>query len=69
MLRVDNVPAVFDVELMFSSGHQGAGSAVVYRRCGGPQTVLLFVKSGETGTPDSWIWVKSGKYAAAPGGR
>jgi len=69
VLRVDNVPAVFDVELMFSSGHQGGSSAVAFRHCSGPQTVLLFVKSSETGTPDSWMWVKSGKYAAAPGGR
>jgi hypothetical protein len=67
VLRVENVPAVFDVELMFSSGHQGGSSAVAFRHCSGPQTVLLFVKSGETGTPDSWMWVKSGKYAAAPG--
>ena len=69
VLRVDNVPPVFDVELMFDGGHQGAGSAIVYRHCSGPQTVLLYVKSGETGTPDPWMWVKSGKYAAAPAGR
>jgi hypothetical protein len=69
VLRVENVPAVFDVELMFSGGHEGGSSAVAFRHCRGPQTVLLFVKSGETGTPDSWMWVKSGKYAAAPGGR
>jgi hypothetical protein len=69
VLRVENVPAVFDVELMFDNGHQGGSSAVAYRHCSGPQTVLLFVKSDETGTTDSWMWVRSGKYAAAPGGR
>jgi hypothetical protein len=69
VLRVENVPAVFDVELVFSGGHQGASSATVFRHCSGPQTVLLYVKFGETGTPDPWMWVRSGKYAAAPGGR
>lgn len=69
VLRVDNVPAVFDLELLFSGGHAGASSATVFRHCSGPQTVLLFVKSGETGAPDSWMWVRSGKYAAVPGRR
>lgn len=69
VLRVDNAPAVFDIELGF--GKAGSTSAVVYRKCSGPQTVLLFVIKNPAKIFDGsdWIWVKSGKYSTVPPGR
>lgn len=69
VLRVDNAPAVFDIELGF--GKAGSTSAVVYRKCAGPQTVLLFVIKNPAKIFDGsdWIWVKSGKYSTVPPGR
>lgn len=69
VLRVDNIPAVFDIELTFAGGNKGASSAMLYRHCGGPQGVLLFVLKNPANVSEGadWVWVKSGKYAA--GGR
>jgi hypothetical protein len=63
VLRIDNVPAVFDLEMTFGGGNSGASSAMLYRKCSGPQTVLLYVQKNSTNIPDDWIWVKSGKFA------
>jgi hypothetical protein len=55
--------AQFDVEAVF--GNRGSSSALIYRQCMWPRTVLLFVvKNPEklSGGGD-WLWVKSGKYA------
>jgi hypothetical protein len=66
VLRIDNVPAVFDFEMTFAGGNQGASSAMLYRKCSGPQTVLLYVVKNPDKVSDGgdWIWVKSGKFAA-----
>jgi hypothetical protein len=66
VLRVDNVPDHFDLEMIFSN--DGAGSAVIYRKCSGPQTVLLYVVKNIDKLSDGadWMWVKSGKYATVP---
>ncbi len=63
VLRIDNVPAMFDLELAF--GTAGSSSAVVYRKCETPETVLLFVVKNPAKISDGsdWLWVKSGKYA------
>jgi len=63
MLRIDNAPAQFDVETYFGNG--GEGSALIYRQCAGPQTVLLYVVKNPDKLTDGaeWLWVKSGKYA------
>jgi len=68
VLRVENVPAAFDVELTFAGGNKGASSALLYRKCSGPQTVLLFVVKNPNKTSDGadFMWVKSGKYATVP---
>jgi hypothetical protein len=69
VLRVENAPTVFDIELGF--GKAGSTSAVVYRKCAGPQTVLLLVIKNPAKIFDGsdWIWVKSGKYSTVPPGR
>jgi hypothetical protein len=65
VLRVDNVPAVFDVEITFAGGNKGASSALIYRHCSGPQTVFLFVVKNPNQISDGadFLWVKSGKFA------
>jgi hypothetical protein len=61
VLRIDNVPAQFDMELAFGKG--GAGSALIYRQCYGPQTTLLLVVKNLDKLSDGarWLWVKSAK--------
>ena len=68
VLRIDNVPSVFDFELTFAGGNKGASSAILYRTCSGPQSVLLFVVKNPDKVSDGadWMWVKSGKYATLP---
>ena len=65
VLRVDNVPPYFDFEVTFAGGNKGASSALLYRHCSGPQTVLLFVVKNPNQISDGadFLWVKSGKFA------
>jgi hypothetical protein len=68
VLRIDAAPARFDLEMAF--GTAGSASALIYRQCFGPQTVLLYVVKNPDKLSDGtnyWLWVKSGKYAAPPG--
>jgi hypothetical protein len=66
VLRIGNPPAQFDIETAF--GDAGSSSALIYRQCFGPQTVLLYVvkNPGKLSDGADWLWVKSGKFAAAP---
>ena len=66
VLRLDGVPDHFDLETAFGSG--GSGSALIYKQCFAPQTVLLYVVTNPDKLSDGaeFLWVKSGKYAAAP---
>ncbi len=68
VLRVDNVPASFDLEVTYGGGNKGASSALIYRKCAGPQTVFLFVVKNPNKLSDGadYIWVKSGKLATVP---
>lgn len=61
VVRVDNVPAQFDMELTFGKG--GANSALIYRQCYAPETTLLLVVKNPDKLSDGarWLWVKSGK--------
>ncbi len=63
VLRIENAPPQFDIETHF--GNAGDSSALIYRQCGGPQTVLLFVVKNPRKLSDGgdWLWVKSGKFA------
>ncbi len=63
VLRIENVPPQFDLELVFTKGE--SSSALVYRQCVAPQTVLLYVvKNPDKLNDGDWLWVKSGKYAS-----
>ncbi len=66
VLRIDNVPDRFELEMAF--GAAGWSSGLIYRQCFAPQTVLLFVVKNPAKLSDGgeWLWVKSGKYAAIP---
>ena len=63
VLRIANAPPYFDVETHF--GNAGDASALIYRQCAGPQSVLLFVVKNPQKLSDGgdWLWVKSGKFA------
>lgn len=58
VLRVDNVPPQFDMELTFGQG--GDSSALIYRQCYGAETTLLFVVKNRQKLSDGgdWLWVK-----------
>lgn len=58
VLRIDNVPPQFDIELSF--GQAGDSSALIYRQCYGPQTTLLFVVKNRQKLSDGgdWLWSK-----------
>ena len=63
VLRIDNAPKVFYLDTYF--GTAGDSSALIYRHCFAPQTVLLKVVENPAKTSDGgdWLYVKSGKYA------
>jgi hypothetical protein len=63
VLRIDKPGSSFDMELAF--GAAGDASALPYRQCFGPQTVLLLVVKNPDKISDGadWLYVKSGKYA------
>jgi len=63
VLRIDNVPDHFEFEMTYEGG---AASALLYRQCAGPQTVLLYVfkNPGRLADGGDFVWVKSGKFAA-----
>jgi hypothetical protein len=63
VLRIDGAPAQFDIEAAFGAG--GAASALIYRQCYRPETVLLLVVKDPQKLSDGadWLWVKSGRFA------
>lgn len=65
ILRIDNVPPQFDLELSF--GNNGGASALTYRQCYQRETTLLLVlKNPErVGEGADWLWVKTAKLPAA----
>ena len=62
-LRIENAPPHFYAEAAFGKG--GETSALIYRQCFAPQTVLLLVVKNPQQVSEGadWHWVKSGKYA------
>lgn len=66
VLRIDNPPDHFDLETAFGNGR--SSSALIYKQCFAPQTVLLYVVTnpGKLSDGAEFLWVKSGKYAAVP---
>lgn len=66
VLRVDNVPEFFQISAHFRNG--GDESALIYRRCASPQTVLLFVVKdpNDPSAGADWLWATSGKFSTPP---
>ena len=66
VLRVDNAPEYFQIATHFLSG--GDESALIYRHCAGPQTVLLYVVKdpNDLSAGADWLWANSGKFATPP---
>jgi hypothetical protein len=62
-LRIDNAPRAFYLDAGFGKG--GESSALIYRQCSGPQSVLLLVVKNPQQLSDGmdWLWAKTGKYA------
>jgi hypothetical protein len=66
VLRVDNVPEYFQIATHFRNG--GDASALIYRHCAGPQTVLLYIVKdpSDLSTGADWLWATAGKFATSP---
>ncbi len=66
ILRVDNVPEAFQIATHFRDG--GDASALIYRHCAGPQTVLLYVVKdpNDLSAGADWLWATAGKFATPP---
>ena len=68
ILRIPNAPEQFNV-YVHMIGDNGGGSALIYRQCWRPETVLLLAvdpekpKPGEAPKPSDWLWAKAGKLA------
>jgi len=62
-LRIENAPAQFYLDTAFGSA--GEASGLIYRQCGGPESVLLLVLKNPQHISDGadWLWAKSGKFA------
>jgi len=65
VLRIEHAPTQFEIDTEFGNG--GSGHALVYRRCFAPETTLLFVVNNpdQLDAGGQWLWVRSGKRAAA----
>lgn len=63
-LRIGAAPKVFDIEVAFPGG-SGSTSALIYRQCPRPQSVLLMVVQDPQNLSKGvdWLWAKSGKHA------
>lgn len=58
-LRIDAIPRQIHIELCFGKG--GCASALIYRQCTAPETVLLYAVNNPTRISDggAWWWVKA----------
>jgi hypothetical protein len=68
IVRIDNPPPYFNLSVNVKLPHHGAGTALIYRQCFAPQTVLLYVVK-DLGRPTQsadYLWVKAGKFATVP---
>jgi hypothetical protein len=67
-VRINNPPAYFNLEVNLIKPGFGASSALIYKQCFAPTTVLLFVVKNPDKPTDGgdWIWAKAGKFATAP---
>jgi hypothetical protein len=71
VVRIEKPPAYFMLDVNLIKAGYGSGSALIYRQCFAPQTVLLYVVK-DPDNPSAggdWLWAKAGKYAAVPAGQ
>jgi len=71
VLRIDNPPAYFGLDVNLIKPHYGSSTTVIYRQCFAPQTVLLYVVK-DPDNPSAggdFLWAKSGKFATVPPAR
>jgi hypothetical protein len=68
MLRIDNPPVYFNLSTNFIQPGRGAGTALIYRQCFAPITMLYFVLKdpNDPGAGGDWLYAKSGKYSSVP---
>lgn len=62
VLRIDNVPAHFMIDVEFTGST--SATALIYRQCMQPQSVLLLVVKNPNDMTDGkarWLWSKTGK--------
>jgi hypothetical protein len=62
ILRIDNMPAHFMIDVEFTGN--SSATALIYRQCVQPQSVLLLVVKNPNDMTDGktrWLWSKSGK--------
>jgi streptogramin lyase len=59
-LRIPNAPEHFHLDVEFGEANGGTGySALIYRQCFRPETVLYLVISSTEGSPQGdWLWAK-----------
>jgi hypothetical protein len=65
ILRIPDAPPHFTLDVEFGQANGGTGyTALIYRQCFRPETVLLLVINNKEGSGSGdWLWVKSGKYS------
>jgi hypothetical protein len=64
ILRIPDALPHFHLDVEFGGANAGTGyTALIYRQCFRPETVLLLVINKEGSGPADWLWVKSGKYS------
>jgi hypothetical protein len=61
VLAIKNPPESFYLDVHVTKGSES--SALIYRQCFRPETVLLFVPKEGAMDQGEWLWVKSGKPA------
>jgi len=68
MLRIDNPPVYFNLSLNVVQPNHGAGTALIYRQCFAPVTMLYYVLKdpNDPGQGGDFLYAKSGKYAPVP---
>jgi hypothetical protein len=68
VVSLGNLPSYFMLDVNLIHPGHGDNMALIYRQCFAPTTVLLYVVKdyGEASEGGDFLWVKAGKYAAAP---
>jgi len=66
MVRIDNPPAYFNLDVNLMKPGTGASEALIYRQCFAPTTVLLFVVKDATTLPLAATFCGSSRASTRP---